>query len=73
MFGPPDEWGDYTWDGARQAGMEVDIDRQFKSYPLADTGPQYREVHEYLTGLSCTKNQSQGFDAGCPPTEPHLQ
>jgi hypothetical protein len=53
--------------------MEVDIDRQFKSYPLADTGPQYREVHEYLTGLSCTKNQSQGFDAGCPPTEPHLQ
>jgi hypothetical protein len=52
MYGPADEWGDYTWDSARRAGMEVDIDRNASAYPNTHSGPQFAEIHAYLTALS---------------------
>jgi hypothetical protein len=51
MYGPADEWGDYTWDSARQAGMEVDIDHNVIAYPNTQSGPQFAEIHAYLTAL----------------------
>jgi hypothetical protein len=49
FLGPPDEKGRYTWLAARAAGKEVDLNRPITDYPISPTGPQFREIYEFLT------------------------
>jgi hypothetical protein len=62
FLGPPDEKGRYTWLAARAAGKEVDLNRPMGDYPNLPTGPQFREIYQYLMANLVATSEAKTTD-----------